>query len=183
MKIILLSILMILTASVTTSAQTSTQHQFFILADSAHDNAKMLKGIIDKDDLKNDSSFKWYAESQRIYPDPDASAVDAFKNNKDKIYFIIFGGTWCEDTHFVLPKFFKIQEASDFPEDRIALFAVDRNKTTTGNIAKALNIINVPTIIVMKEGKELGRVVEYGKTGHWDKELADIINSPLSPGG
>jgi len=29
----------------------------------------------------------------------------------------------------------------------------------------------------MKNGKELGRVVEYGKTGKWDKELADIINS------
>jgi hypothetical protein len=28
----------------------------------------------------------------------------------------------------------------------------------------------------MKKGKELGRVVEYGKTGNWDKELADIIN-------
>jgi hypothetical protein len=34
----------------------------------------------------------------------------------------------------------------------------------------------VPTIIVLKDGKELGRVVEYGNTGKWDRELADIIN-------
>jgi hypothetical protein len=35
----------------------------------------------------------------------------------------------------------------------------------------------VPTIIVYKNGKELGRVVEYGKYGVFDKELAEIINS------
>lgn len=29
----------------------------------------------------------------------------------------------------------------------------------------------------MKDGKEIGRVVEYGKTGVWDKELGDIITS------
>jgi hypothetical protein len=34
---------------------------------------------------------------------------------------------------------------------------------------------NVPTVIVMQQGKELGRVVEYGKTGQWDKELAEIV--------
>ncbi len=147
-----------------------------MLPDSVHENSKIFKGIIHKEDLTGDTTFKWYSESQRIYPHPDTAAVAAFKNNSDKIYFIIFGGTWCEDTHFVLPKFFKIQEASSFPESRIILFGVDRNKTTTGSIAQAMGIINVPTIIVMKNGKELGRVIEYGKTGKWDKELADIIN-------
>ena len=39
-----------------------------------------------------------------------------------------------------------------------------------------MNITRTPTIVVMKDGKELGRLVEYGKTGHWDKELAEIIN-------
>lgn len=132
--------------------------------------------MITKEDIDHDTAFKWYAESLRIYPRPDSSAVDAFIKNKDKIYFIVFGGTWCEDTHFVLPKFFKIQEASGFPENRITLFAVDRNKHSPGNIAEAMDVTNVPTIIVMKDGKEIGRIVEYGKTGYWDKELADIIN-------
>jgi hypothetical protein len=33
----------------------------------------------------------------------------------------------------------------------------------------------VPTIMIMKDGKELGRVVEYGKYGMFDKEMGDII--------
>lgn len=132
--------------------------------------------MIDKNDLSKDPDFGWYAESQKIYPTPNAEAVAALKNNKDKIYLIIFAGTWCEDTHFVLPKFFKIQEAADFPEDHIAMFAVDRNKKTLSPIAEAMDVTNVPTIIVMENGKEKGRVVEYGKTGYWDKELAAVIN-------
>jgi len=158
------------------SFSVKAQKTYEILSDSEQNNAKMLKGIISKEDISAEPDFKWYAESQRIYPHPDTAAVAALERNKDKIYFIIFGGTWCEDTHFVLPKFYKIQEASGFPENRIALFAVDRSKQTTGNIAQALNVTNVPTIIVMKDGKELGRIVEYGKTGKCDEELAAIIN-------
>lgn len=171
MKNYVISIFIILTATYNSAAQS----QYLILNDSAHNNSKIFKGIINKSDLTNESSFNWYAESKQIYS-PDTSIVNALRNNANKIDFIIFGGTWCDDTQFILPKFFKIQEASGFPENRITIFAVDRNKTTTGNIAQAMNITNVPTIIVMKNGKELGRVVEYGKTGKWDKELADIIN-------
>ncbi len=159
------------------SFSSHAQKTYETLSDPQDNNSKMLKGIISKEDISNDPLFAWYAESQRVYSKPDSSAVAAFKNNKDKIYFIVFGGTWCEDTHYVLPKFFKIQQASGFPENRIALFAVDRDKKTMGNIAAALNVTNVPAIIVMKDGKELGRVVEYGKTGHWDKELAAVINN------
>lgn len=159
------------------TAQAQTQQQYVVLADSSENNAKMLKGIITKSDLMADTSFnKWYAESQRIYPRPDTAAVNAFRNNKDNIYFLFFGGTWCEDTHFILPKFFKIQEVSGFPENHVTVFAVDRKKNVTGNLAHAMNIKATPTIVVMKNGKEIGRVVEYGKTGHWDTELAAIIN-------
>jgi hypothetical protein len=31
----------------------------------------------------------------------------------------------------------------------------------------------------MKNGKEIGRLKEYGKTGYWDKELAKIIDDNL----
>jgi thiol-disulfide isomerase/thioredoxin len=95
---------------------------------------------------------------------------------KTKYISCFLGGTWCEDTHFILPKFYQIQEASDFPENRITVYAIDKKKNVTGNIAHAMNITHTPTIVVMKDGKELGRLVEYGKTGYWDTELANIIN-------
>jgi thiol-disulfide isomerase/thioredoxin len=176
MKFFLPIVLTVLASTFIFAAKAQTQHQYVVLADSTKDNTKMLVGIIDKNDLIGDTSFSWYAESQRIYPNPDTAIVNAFRNNKDKIYFLVFGGTWCEDTHFILPKFYKVQEESGFPENRITVFAVDRKKNGTGNMAHAMNITRTPTIVVMKDGKELGRLVEYGKTGHWDTELAAIIN-------
>ena len=162
-----------------TACASFSQKTYEILSDSADNNSKMLRGIITKEDINNDTAFKWYPESLKIYRYPDSSAVAAFRANKDKIYFIVFGGTWCEDTHFIIPKFFKIQEASGFPESRILFFAVDRHKYSIGNIAQAMNIKATPTIIVMKDGKEIGRLKEYGKTGYWDKELAKIIDGNL----
>ena len=152
------------------------QH-YEILKDSLHLHQKILKGIISKSDLENEPAYnKWYTESQKIYPVPNDDAVKGMRNNKDNVNIVIFGGTWCEDSQFVLPKFFKMQEASGFPEDRITMYAVDRNKETTGTIAEDYHITNIPTIIVMKDGKEAGRVVEYGKTGKWDQEFADIFS-------
>jgi len=156
-------------------ASVKAQNTYETLEDSVT-GQQMLKGAINKELLSQNPDFTWYAESQKIYPVANAEAVEALKKNKDKIYLIIFGGTWCEDTHFVLPKFFKIQEAAGFPEDRMVIYAVDRYKKSLSPIAEALGVFNVPSIIVMQDGKEKGRVVEYGKTGYWDKELADIIN-------
>jgi hypothetical protein len=65
---------------------------------------------------------------------------------------------------------------SGITDNTITFFGVNRAKKSLANIADAFGIINVPTIIVMKDGKETGRVVEYGKTGKWDKELAEILN-------
>jgi len=156
------------------SQSSFAQVQYEISADAKDPKIKILKGIINKSIVQNDTSFNWYKPSETIYY-PDSSVVNAFKHANDTIQFVIFGGTWCEDTQFILPKFFKLLEMAGIADDRVTLFGVDQSKKTLGHIADAFNIINVPTIIIMKDGKELGRVVEYGKTGKWDKELADIL--------
>jgi len=137
-------------------------------------NVTVLNGIVTKYALENNNAFGWYATSQTGYK-PDISVLNAMETAKTKVQFILFGGTWCEDTQNILPKFFKLQEQSGFPDNNISFFAMDRAKKTLGNIGDAFKITNVPTIIVMKDGKEAGRVVEYGKTGKWDAEIAEIL--------
>ncbi len=150
------------------------QSPYLSLKDERHPEQHILNGIVTKYALQNDSSYKWYASSQAIY-NPSAEMISSLGAAKGKFQFVVFGGTWCEDTQFILPKFFKLQELSSFPDGAVSLFAVDRNKKTIGGITDGFKVQNVPTIIVMKDGKEVGRVVEYGKTGQWDKELTDLL--------
>jgi thiol-disulfide isomerase/thioredoxin len=141
---------------------------------------KILKGIISRKELENDTAFSWWTENLKGYT-PQSQALTELRKNQS-IEFIAFIGTWCNDSKFIIPKFFSFVDAAGFPGDRITLIGVDRSKKTLSHLAEAMNIIDVPTIIVMKDGKEAGRVVEYGKYGLFDKELGEIIASiPTSP--
>jgi thiol-disulfide isomerase/thioredoxin len=151
----------------------AAQHQYEILVERP--NEKSLKGILSRNVITNDTSFKWYADAQKIYT-PKTEAVTALQNSKDSVQLLVFMGTWCEDSHFVIPRLFKLTDAAGFSDDRITLIGVDRSKKTLSHLCEALNITNVPTIIVMKKGKELGRVIEYGTSGMFDKDLAEILS-------
>ena len=143
---------------------------------SERPNEKSLVGIISREALTSDTSFHWYANSLKGYT-PNAEAIAGLKKNADSIQLLTFMGTWCEDSHFIIPKFFSLLDSAGFSNSRVTLIGVDRNKKTLSHLAEALGITNVPTIIVLKKGKEMGRVVEYGKTGMFDKDLSDIFKS------
>lgn len=136
--------------------------------------SKMYRGFITDSVLKTDTSCKWFGEAQKIYT-PKETVVNTFKQNKDSVYFLIFLGTWCEDSHFIVPRFMKTLEMANYPKDKITIVAVDRKKKDMTNLTSTLHITNVPTIIVYKKGKEIGRVIEYGSTGKYDDEVAEII--------
>ena len=78
-------------------------------------------------------------------------------------------------SHFIIPRLFKLTDAAGFSDERITLIGVDRDKKTISHLCDALGVTNVPTIIVMKKGKEIGRVVEYGSSGSFDKELGELL--------
>jgi thiol-disulfide isomerase/thioredoxin len=165
-------LLIVLTLSFSLSA--FSQHQYEVLVEQP--NEKSLKGIISRQVLLADTTFKWYAANLKGYT-VRTDAKEALEKNKDSVKLLVFTGTWCEDSHFIIPKLYATCDAAGFADKNISLIGVDRNKTTLGNLTETLNVKNVPTIIVFKNGKELGRVVEYGKYGLFDKELAEIVSS------
>jgi thiol-disulfide isomerase/thioredoxin len=139
------------------------------------DGSKMLEGIVTKEQITQDTAFHWYAANVNLVK-PDAAAVSAIAAKASKINIVIFGGTWCDDTHQLLPKYLSLLQAANFPDDHLTLIAVDRKKQTLGGFNNVFHITNVPTCIVMKDGKEIGRIVEYGKNGFVDKELGEMVS-------
>ena len=135
---------------------------------------KIIKGFMSKKELATDTAFAWYAQNLSGYT-PNAEVTKQYAANKDSVNLVVFGGTWCGDSQSLLPKFFATTDAAGIADNRITLIGVDRSKKALYNLTEAFGIINVPTFIVMKNGKEIGRVVEYGKIGSPEKEVAEII--------
>jgi thiol-disulfide isomerase/thioredoxin len=127
-----------------------------------------------REEIAKDTAFNWFADNQKGYS-PYPAALQAIKASKDSINIIAFGGTWCDDTKFVLPRFYALTDAAGLSSDRITFIGVDHSKRTLHHLTEAFQVTNVPTLIVMKGGKEIGRVVEYGKTGMFEKDLSEIL--------
>jgi thiol-disulfide isomerase/thioredoxin len=141
-----------------------------------HNGSKTLKGFISKNDLATDTAFTWFSANQKNFT-PDQNSLDVLKAKKDSINIVAFGGTWCDDTKQVLPQFYSLFDAAGLAENRITLLGVDRTKKSTQNLSEAFNITNVPTIIIMKNGKEVGRIIEYGKIGSPVKEFGQLLSA------
>jgi len=140
----------------------------------SYDNGKVFKGLLKRTDIESDTAFKWFQKNMQ-YGTANAAAIEAFKKNSGKFKVVVFFGTWCEDSQNLVPVFYRLVDKAGYPDDNITLIGVDRAKTTLDNLHTAFGITNVPTFIIMKDGKEVNRVVEYGKYGEIDKELGEIV--------
>ncbi|HVS95246.1 MAG TPA: thioredoxin family protein [Puia sp.] len=135
---------------------------------------KILKGVINRDLLENDTAFRWFHTNQGGYT-PDAETVSILRARGPRVHFIVFGGTWCEDSQNLLPKFFLLLDAAGYTNDQVTVIAVDHQKRSVDHLPEEMHLTNTPTFIILKDGKEVGRVLEFGKTGHWDQEIGQIV--------
>lgn len=131
-----------------------------------------------KEILKSEHS-SWYNKTYESY-EPTPAIVEElsslFKKNKFKVE--VYFGTWCSDSKREVPKLIKLLEHSKFNFKNLKLVGVDRDKVIPGlseEEREALNVFNVPTIIVYQNGKEINRFVEYAQES-LEKDLLKIFS-------
>lgn len=173
--LLLIAISVSLVCCKTQNAVTKSSSSFQTYQDSYDSKGrKVLRGLISRADIENDTAFSWFKKNYNLGK-PNASAVAAFKQHANDFHVLIFGGTWCPDTQNLLPQFYRLADAAGYADSSITLIGVDNAKTTFDNLHKTFHLIDVPTFIVMKDGKEVGRVIEYGESGDAMNELGKIV--------
>ena len=107
-----------------------------------------------------DTSFSWWWNSAYNMYEVDSMVTEELKENINDVKIKIVMGTWCEDSRREVPHFYKILEEINYHKEKVTLINVNRDKQGLENEVEGLDINFVPTIIFIRAGKELGRIVE-----------------------
>jgi len=90
--------------------------------------------------------------------------VDLLSLSHQGVEVVVVLGTWCSDSRREVPRFLRIADLAGIPGDRVSLIGVDRAKKGGDVPVDGYAIERVPTFIFMKDGKEIGRIVETPAT-------------------
>jgi len=153
------------------------QRAYIVTKDSV-DGGKIFKGKVTFENLEKEPSFTWFTKGKEEYTPADKS-ISLLKFYLRQYSIIVFMGTWCDDSHNILPKLAKVLDYAGYPIAQVTMYGVDRAKTTTGNEQRNYQITNVPTIILFKDNQESGRITETVKTSV-EADLAAIIEQEMA---
>lgn len=92
---------------------------------------------------------------------------------------VIFG-TWCGDSRREVPRLWRALDAAgpDLPFT-LKYVGLDRQKTAPGFDKEGLDLRYVPTVIVVRDGREVGRIVESAPNGI-ERELLALLDGSKS---
>ncbi len=118
-----------------------------------------LRGDITFKDIEKETAYKWLPAGEKNY-EPNTYIVEQLKKVLPNYRFVVFMGTWCEDTQMLLPQYYKTMKEANFDFNALIMYGVNRNKEALNIEHKLYNISRVPTIIIMQQFREVGRITE-----------------------
>ncbi len=136
-------------------------------------DVKPLLGKLTWADWKKNAGWESYA-AVNFAPNPAfVQRIEEDVHSFD-FSFIVFAGNWCEDSRSELPKFYQLLEMANIPASKVTMYGLDENKNDITRNAEKFGIYKVPTIIVVRNGIENGRIAEKPHTS-WDLDLIIVM--------
>ncbi len=138
---------------------------------SQHNEKAIITGLYLWNDWEKETNW----ELPKDY-EINKDSLNILKNliSKNNIKFLIFAGSWCGDSKSELPKIILIFQKIGLQNSNYQLYGVDREKLEPTLHSAEFNIEKVPTLVVLENDKEIGRIVEYPKQ-NWIDDLIQII--------
>ncbi len=135
--------------------------------------SKMLLGEFTQDDLEKAPHSRWFVPGYENY-EPKKEALKTIEKNIHDYEILMFMGTWCADSRYEVPKFFKLLDEVKFDRKNLKNIAVNRAKKAPGSLDQEFIVHRIPTIIFIKDGKEANRFVEYSMES-LEEDIAKIV--------
>ncbi|HEY9117071.1 MAG TPA: thioredoxin family protein [Roseivirga sp.] len=119
----------------------------------------ILNGPITKEGLQKMPYKIWFNTNYKTYIVDTQTLKNIEKKSLNGLKIIAFMGTWCHDSNREIPRLMRVCEELGI-YDQLELYGVDVNKTSRLEKEKDWDIRKTPTIIFLKDGEEIARILE-----------------------
>ncbi|MBP1646879.1 MAG: thiol reductase thioredoxin [Bacteroidetes bacterium] len=120
--------------------------------------AQMERGWVDRAVLEGREHHEFKARYDTVQV--EQRFVQMIRNVYAGVSTLVFLGTWCSDSQREVPRFLKAADEAGIPPESIKLYALDRTKKSDDGLTEQYRIERVPTFIFLKNGEEIGRIIE-----------------------
>ena len=139
------------------------------------DGEKMLLGDLSYQDiLENFSEWQEYDQLATVRED----LIERLKQIHTPVEIRCYLGTWCSDSREGVPPFVKALQAARNNNIHLTLYGVDRQKDDPQHLGPKNNIERVPTFVILQNGEEIARMVEYPMNETFVEDLLQILGIP-----
>ena len=122
------------------------------------DSIEQVNILVGKMDKAAISDSAWYVENYSIdYPAPDK--IELIKKYSKGVSVEVYFGSWCSDSYTWVPAFLNIADNTSFKKD-VTIVGLPKAIPKRSAYALGKNILKVPTFVFIREGKEIGRIIE-----------------------
>jgi hypothetical protein len=106
----------------------------------------------------------------------NAKAVAEIKASKTTTAVTLVLGTWCSDSKNYIPRLMRALRDASNDKIQVKLVGVDSQFHKPVDTVQPRRITNVPTVIVERDGDEIGRIVETPASKTIEEDLAAILS-------
>ncbi len=132
----------------------------------------IVRGSCTFPELRADPSSEWLRAGTDYKP--DRQALKYLKSHLSDYNVVVLFGSWCGDTREQLPRFYRILEKTKMPLTQVSLVGFDRDKRGRDMEHRIYKVERLPTFIIYRGHKEIGRIVET-PTATLEADLVKII--------
>ena len=146
-------------------------------ADAAEEEEPVLTGPVAREELEA-ALPEWMAAMSAAEIDREAAAALAAVEPGAEVLIVL--GTWCSDSRREVPRLWRaLDETGGLVPFGIEYLAVDRDKEEPAELLEGLDLAYVPTLVVRRDGEEVGRIVESSPNGI-ERDLLALLTGEAS---